>query len=630
MGQYVKVPWGKREKGGVVQEISSDAPSHFSQELIKPIGSIVDPRPLLDEVRWKLAAWLRTFYFGTWPEAVKCLLPGPVLQGLRKKTKSRLTAESCTQDLLSSPPTLTSEQEAVWGEIQQSLGKSETILLHGVTGSGKTELYLRATKAVLEKGQSALVLVPEVSLTPQTQERYRSRFGTRVSILHSGLTPAQRRLQWWRIRDGEAKVVVGTRSAVFAPLVDCGLIILDEEHDSSYKQSSDIRYHARQVASWLSRQVGATVLLGSATPSLESYTLAQQGRYRLLTMNHRVGGQKLPTIRLMKGRDLPHQALQAMRERKERGEQSVILLNRRGFSNFLQCYDCGWVPECRSCSISLTYHKKDRSLRCHYCGARIGAPAHCADCHGSQLEYPGRGTERLEQELQQRLPELRVARLDRDTVGGRSSVFEETFSAFRKGEFDCLLGTQMVAKGLDFPLVTLVVVLQADTGLHVPDFRAAERTYSLLTQVAGRAGRGDLEGEVLIVCQRPDLPLFQELVAHRWQEFMADEQVARREFGYPPFARLLRLLLSDESEEKVERVAEALGEKLTPLAEQLGVQVLGPSPCPMEKLQGRYRWHILLRGSKVQDLQTVVRNSTSSLKLGKTRLSFDPDPLELL
>ena len=630
VGHYVKVPWGKKERGAVVHSFADSLPSDLSPDDIKAVSVIADPRPVIGPLQWKMIEWLRAFYFGTWSEALRCLLPGPVLQGLRKSTKPRKKKEGSELPVAEQPPHLTEEQEQVWSRLLETMEEGKTFLLQGVTGSGKTELYLRATAHVLEQGRQAIVLVPEVALTPQTQDRYRSRFGPRVCILHSGLTDAQRRREWWRIRDGEASVVVGTRSAIFAPIKNCGLVVLDEEHDSSYKQSSDIRYHARQVAAWLSREVGCSVLLGSATPSLESYSLALSGRYQLLELKKRVSDRPLPQMQVIEGRGIPHQVLQALGRCKDKGEQSVVLLNRRGFSNYLQCNDCGWVPECTECSISLTFHKGKRALRCHYCGAHERAPDACPECHSHKLEYPGRGTERVEQELASRLPALRVARLDRDTVGGRSQVFSEVFSEFGRGELDCLLGTQMVAKGLDFPRVTLVVVLQADTGLHLPDFRANERTFSLLTQVAGRAGRGEEPGQVLLVCSRPQDHFFHHLIQHRWKEFMASEQELRRALGYPPYARLLRLLLSDEKEERLEQKAQEVTDILEPLCLESGIDLLGPAPCPLERLQGRYRWHIILRASKVQDLQHVVRKSRPSLNMGKTRLSFDPDPLDLL
>ena len=630
VGQYLRVPWGKKARGAFVAALRSQPPEGLNPTDIKNFESILNPQVVVGPVHWRLADWLRTFYFGTWSSAIQCVIPGPVLQGLRRSTKSRVKTDNDAFEAIEVGPELTEEQQEAWNRLEPQLGLGKTFLLHGVTGSGKTEIYLRATAACLARGQRALVLVPEVALTPQTQARYRNRFGSQVSILHSGLTGAQRRQQWWRIAKDLAHVVVGTRSAIFAPLRDCGLIVIDEEHDSSYKQGSEIRYHARQVAAWLSRETQATVLLGSATPSLESYTLAQKGRYELLELRNRISGRQLPHMKVMKGTGIPHLALQALAERKAKGEQSVLLLNRRGYSNYLQCYHCGWVPQCKSCSISLTFHQGVRSVRCHYCGASHPAPSCCQDCGGAQLEYPGRGTERVEQELKSRLPELRVARLDRDTVGGKASVFSETFAAFEKGEVDCLLGTQMVAKGLDFPKVTLVLVLDADTGLHLPDFRASERTFALLTQVAGRSGRGEAPGEVILVCRKPEQRLFQQLLKHSWAEFMEQEQISRRDFRYPPYSRLLRLLLSDENLERLESFADKLALLLERATAETEIEVMGPAPCPLEKLQGRYRWHVLLRAPRVQDLQDLVRNSMANLEIGQTRLSYDPDPLELL
>ena len=629
-GHYVKVPWGKRSSGGVVRSIQDQAPTDLDLEVVRDILELAHPQPVLGPVQWKLLDWLADFYFATPSAALRCLLPGPVLEGLRRGTKSRLKAQ--VQSKAENPRTfeLSQDQQQVWDSLSPQLGQRGSFLLHGVTGSGKTEVYLRSTAKILEEEKTALVLVPEVSLTPQAQARYRERFGTEVSILHSGLTPAQRRQQWWRIKAGEAKVVVGTRSAIFAPLEKCGLIVIDEEHDTSYKQGSELRYHARQVAAWLSRELRCTVLLGSATPSLESYTLAQRGHYQLLELPRRISARSMPQVSIVEGWGIPHQVLKALKGRKERGEKSVVLLNRRGYSHYLQCQDCAWVPECPDCSISLTFHRRDNSLRCHYCGARQRAPERCADCGGNHLDFPGRGTERVENELAQRLPELRLARLDRDTVGGRAKVFEETFDAFEQGEYDCLLGTQMVSKGLDFPEVTLVVVLQADTGLHMPDFRAAERSFALLTQVAGRAGRGEKAGEVILVTRRPEQEIFQYVVEHRFTDFLERERRLRQDLLYPPYCRLLRILMTDTNEKRLETFAEDLGELLSRNLEHSPLVLNGPSPCPLEKLQTRYRWHLVLRAPTVQDLQVIVRKIPAHLKCGPTRLAFDPDPLDLM
>lgn len=632
-GQYVKVPWGKSTRGALVRCWRESLPPELKVDSVRDLLSVAEPAPLLSEAGWELAVWLKEFYFGAWPSVLQTLLPGPVLQGLRRGTKGRHKLSKVALEAgLEPPPAMTAGQRQVWAQLSPDLLDGRTSLLHGVTGSGKTEIYLRACQAVLDAGRGVLVLVPEVSLTPQAQARFSRRFGDRVSILHSGLSDAERREQWWRIRRGETPLVVGTRSAVFAPLDRLGLIIVDEEHDSSYKQSSDVRYHARQVAAWLARKHRATLLLGSATPCLESFALAQEGRYRLLSMPHRVHNQPMPTVQLVKGFGIPTLVVKALRDTKARGEQSVILLNRRGFSRYLLCQECGWVPQCRDCSISLTFHKASRSLRCHYCGASRPAPAICGECGGRHLDLPGQGTERVEADLLMRLPDLRVARLDRDTVGGRLGHFEQVYSAFGKGEVDCLLGTQMVSKGLDFPAVSLVVVLEADTGLHIPDFRAAERTFSLLTQVAGRCGRGDIPGVVMLVCQRPDHPLFADLLNNRWASFMATELELRKDLGYPPYRRMFRLLISDEKPDRAELAANELGEALEAArAEGLGsVEILGPAPCPIEKLQSRYRWHILLKAPSVQDLQRVVRRALRSHDARNSRVALDPDPLELL
>lgn len=630
-GHLLRLPWGQASCCGFVTEVGEALPPGVDGADVKPVLELLHPLPLFRPEAWALASWLREFYFAGWPAVLQTMLPGPVLEGLKKPPKRarKPPKETPSGVTLEAPPPLTEAQSRVWEQLSGALEVGETWLLHGVTGSGKTEIYLKACQQTLERGLGVMVLVPEVSLTPQARARFSSRFGSLVSILHSGLTDSERRRQWWRIRDGEARLVVGTRSAVFAPVERLGLIVIDEEHDASYKQSGEVRYHARQVAAWLSRQHRATLLLGSATPCLETFALSRQGRYRLLSLPERVQAQPLPRTVVVKGWGIPGQVLRALRETRERGHQSVVLLNRRGFARYLLCQDCGWVPHCQDCSISLTYHRRQRLLRCHYCGASQAAPSFCGECQGQSLDLPGQGTERIESELATRLPELRVARLDRDTVGSKSRVFEEVYGAFAAGEIDCLLGTQMVSKGLDFPTVTLVVVLEADSGLHLPDFRASERTFSLLTQVAGRAGRGELPGTVLLVCHRPDHPLFAELCAHRWESFMESELAIRQALGYPPYRRMLRLLISHPKAERCEASATDLGRALASV-QGTAVEMLGPAPCPLERLQDRYRWHILLKAGSVQDLQTVVRKALQRYDGRGARVAIDPDPLELL
>ncbi len=631
IGQYVKVPWGQKTKGAFVFGLRNDLPAEVGEGEVREVLEVLSPRPLIEGVHWELACWLRDFYYATWPAALAALVPGPVLSALRRGSGSRNSSKNEPEES-ESALALTEPQQRCWEIIRGEYQPGGTFLLHGATGSGKTELYLRACQWRLKQNEQVLVLVPEVSLTPQAQARYRARFGSQVSILHSGLTDAQRRNQWWRIRDGQANVVVGTRSAVFAPLTRLGLVIVDEEHDPSYKQGSEPRYHARQVAAWLIKKLGGVLILGSATPSLESYALAKSGRYRLLELPERIHQKAFPEVTVVKGHGLTGGVLKELEKCRTAGYQSVLLLNRRGFSQFLVCASCGWVPECPHCSISLTFHRRARQIRCHYCGESRPAPKDCPDCGGFELDQPGAGTERIEDELTAGLPQLRVARLDRDTVGGKSRIFSETFEAFQEGRLDCLLGTQMVSKGLDFPRVSLVVVLDAETGLHLPDFRAAERTFSLLMQVAGRAGRGSHEGRVLLVCRRPELPLFELVRNYRWKEFVESELRTRKELGYPPYCRLLRVLLSDVEERRVEieavRVADLLQGAIRDL--EVKVQLVGPSPCPLERLQGRFRWHLLLKASRVQDLQVVVRTALRDYRSKLTRLSIDPDPLDLL
>lgn len=638
-GSYVWLPWGKATRGGFVAKVHDRAPDDLKIEDIRFVLGVYSPGPLVSATGWDLAAWMKSFYFASWPAVLQALIPGPVLQQARGwfKTKAKRTslrAWTCDEPRARSDdrPTLTRAQQAVWNELRSELGTGSTLLLDGVTGSGKTEIYLRACEETLQRGREVLVLVPEVALTPQARHRFESRFGAGVCIIHSGLTAAQRRHHWWQARRGEARLVVGTRSAVFAPLEHLGLIIIDEEHDSSYKQHQDVLYHARQVAAWLAKKHGANLLLGSATPCLESYYLALIGRYRLLTLDQRVGGQPMPELELVEGGGLPRRVLTALERVREKGEQSVVLLNRRGFARYLLCGDCGWVPECRHCSIAMTYHRQISRLVCHYCGFCRLVPDVCEQCGGRKLDLPGLGTERVEAELGVNLPELRVVRLDRDTVKGRSENFERVFHAFAKRQFDTLLGTQMISKGLDFPLVSLVVVLEADTGLHLPDFRAAERTFSLLTQVAGRAGRGAILGKVMIVCRHPKHSLFRDLIDNRREEFLQAELEVRKQLGYPPFCRILRIVASHKQEVVVQEFVEDLATRLIDAGRTLGlsVQVLGASPCPVERIQDRYRWHVLLKASKVQELQELVRNVMPIKMPAGLRLSFDQDPMELM
>ncbi len=535
------------------------------------------------------------------------------------------------------PPVLTPDQARVWEEVERALTDREgdagkggrVFLLHGVTGSGKTEIYLRALAKVLEQGKRGLVLVPEISLTPQTVQRFAARFPGRVALLHSGLSAGERFDQWRRARAGEISILVGSRLALFMPLPRLGLIVVDEEHEPAYKQERSPRYHAREVAVALGRLTGATVILGSATPSVESYHRAQQGDFRLLTLPRRVLGgtaqprvtAALPPVQIVDMRQelragnshIFSRALQrALREVLAAGEQAILFLNRRGAATFVLCRDCGYVVACSRCDVPLTYHQPEgdenerttprpasSALLCHHCGRRYPVPEACPRCGGRRIRYFGAGTQRVEAAVHELFPQARTLRWDRDVTGTRG-MHEIILDRFARREADILIGTQMLAKGLDLPLVTLVGVVAADTALYLPDFRAAERTFQLLTQVAGRAGRTPRGGRAIVQIYNPEAYAIRAAARHDYAAFYAREVAFRREQGYPPFRRLAKLVLTGHGEwtcqREAERLARALREHLHRKGEPLSA-LIGPAPCFFARLRGRYRWQIVLRAA---------------------------------
>ncbi|MCP4539044.1 MAG: primosomal protein N' [Chloroflexi bacterium] len=538
------------------------------------------------------------------------------------------------------PPTLTSDQQAVWDTVKSKIinHESQIFLLHGVTGSGKTEIYLRAVAEALARGQQAIVLVPEISLTPQTTHRFGARFGQRIAILHSALTAGERYDAWRRARAGLVDVIIGPRSALFSPLPSLGLIILDEEHDDSYKQSAPApRYHARDTATELARLAHAPVILGSATPSLESYHRAQRGEFKLLEMPRRIMGharrlsdlqaryeiprtryrtlhdaptearyRSLPPVQIVDlraelragNRSIFSRALQrAMNEALERREQVILFLNRRGTATFVLCRDCGYVARCPNCDTPLTYHGPRARLVCHHCNHREPQPARCPQCDSERIRYFGLGTERVEKTIHQRWPNVRTLRWDRDTTRNYAA-HAAILDLFSTGLAHVLVGTQMIAKGLDLPLVTVVGVISADTALNLPDFRSGERTFQLLTQVAGRAGRGLLGGRVILQTYHPDHYAVVAAAAHNYGKFAARELQFRRNQGYPPFRRLVKLTCEDTSLSQARAEAEALSQILRDRLTQQGLpttDMIGPVPPFFAQLRGRHRWQILLR-----------------------------------
>ena len=519
-------------------------------------------------------------------------------------------------------------------------GKFCTFLLYGVTGSGKTEVYLNAIDATLAAGRGALMLVPEIALTPAVAGQFYARFGDRVAILHSAFSDSERADQWRRIRAGGASVVVGTRSGVFAPVRNLGLIIVDEEHDASYKQEETPRYHGRDVAIVRAQAAGACVVLGSATPSLESRFNAQQGKYTLLGIPDRIAERPMPTVQVIDMRQefletrkhaiFSRALIEAIRERLANNEQAMILLNRRGFSTFVACRACGERVECVNCSVTLTYHRRDRRLLCHYCGYAEKIPSVCPKCGSEHVHFMGSGSERVEDELHGEFPEAKIARLDRDTVAGKRQ-FEDILQNFRERSFDILVGTQMIAKGHDIPNVTLVGVVSADVGIGMPDFRAAERTFQILTQVAGRAGRGHLPGVVYMQTINPDHYAIRFAAEQDYAGFFEKELQFRRFMKYPPFAAMANILIRAAKQEDALRMSTELGHHITPAPENM--RIMGPAEAPVPRLKAAFRYQLLIKSGSRKDLNALLRKAQDfarGQKWSATALVIDVDPLTLL
>lgn len=543
---------------------------------------------------------------------------------------------------------LSSSQTEACEQILTSLQAEEfrVFLLHGVTGSGKTEVYLRIAHAALARGRRALFLVPEIALTHQLMAQVRARFGHGVAVLHSAQTPQERWEIWRRIARGEVEVVVGARSAVFAPIENLGAIIVDEEHDSAYKQEENPRYHARDLAIVRGQMEACPVVLGSATPSLESYAHTQNRRYRLLELPERVESRPLPTVEVVDLRRRQRDAndtdrifsailRQALIENYKAGKQSLLFLNRRGYASYLQCRSCGETLLCGQCSVTLTFHLQGRVLRCHYCGSTQKAPDYCPHCHEPALEGSGIGTEQVEEALLQLLPHVKVARLDRDSVR-KKGFLGKVMESWHARETNVLIGTQMITKGHDAPGVTLVGVLLADVALNLPDFRAAERTFQLLTQVAGRAGRGDEPGRVIVQTYSPQHYSIRCATKHDFRRFATLELRYRKKLNYPPFARLVNVRFEGAEEDRVREAAERFAERLNAQSSPSGqtLSILGPAPAPIERIKGRTRWQVLLKGADRFALHESVRKVQEELEVhGRSpqlRIVVDVDPYNML
>jgi primosomal protein N' (replication factor Y) len=638
-GMWVLAPFGRTKVLGfvVAEPIQEGAPGfpEVPREKLKGLMEVGDPESALAPEIFALCAWAADYYRAPLGEILQAASPAAVL-GL--KTRKRVARE--VQRERDAPPlvqTLSPDQETALAKLREvrDSGKSLPVLLEGVTGSGKTEVYLAIARDTLARGQGVLILVPEIALTPQLHERFERGLGEKVALWHSALSDGARRDQAAALRTGALRVVVGARSAVFAPVRELGLIVVDEEHDATYKQEDRVRYHARDLAVVRGRNTGALVVLGSATPSLESRARVREGKYEKALLPRRIGAGGMPEILRLDLGELPRvegtqaplalQTIEEIRSTLQAGEQVLIFLNRRGFAAFLLCEDCGEVCGCPHCSISLTFHKSRRELRCHLCGHVEVVPPSCPHCQGSTLTPMGAGTESLEEELPRWVPEARTLRLDRDQISSASRL-EAVLEEFRAGHSNVLLGTQMLVKGHDFPGVTLVVVVLADALFRWPDFRAPERALQTLLQVAGRAGRAEKRGRVLIQTFQPEHPVLQVLCGERSVEAFLDEELeVRATLGYPPLGRMVRLRWESDSREDVMARSRRLAD-LCRVSGEGRVEVLGPSEALVERVRGIFRWDVLLKSQDIRALHRVVRQAQQTCDEAKWPMTVDVDP----
>ena len=624
---------GKNNKGIVIEEIDSVEGNYQ----IHPIKARIDLEPICSNKEFELAKWMSNYYHSSFGEALFAALP---VGTPAKKEKKAQPIPAKQKPYLK----LNEEQETVLRKINESIESKEpkTFLLHGVTGSGKTEVYLQAIKKVVDIGKQAIVILPEISLTPQTIKRFAERFQGKIAVLHSKLSPNAKYRYWQMIKKDEIKIVIGARSAIFSPTPNLGIIVIDEEHETSYKSNDTPRYHARQIAFYRKKQENATLLLGSATPSIESFYYAKTGKIELLTLNKRAASVNMPEVKIL---DLKHEKksdifpmitqklVEEINNKLELKEQIILFLNRKGYAPIVSCSHCGKVLECPNCSVSLTYHKKKNVVMCHYCGYTQFLEELCDECKIGHYERIGSGTEKVEENLNTLFPNAVIERVDQDTIGGTKN-YEKIFKRFSDGEIDILIGTQMIAKGLDFPNVTLVGVLFADMSLHKPDFRSAERTFNLITQVAGRSGRGSKKGMVYIQTYSPNHYSIECAKNHDYISFYNNEIEKRKSpLNYPPFSRLIRLVIRGTNETNVENDANIIADILRVSIHEHSdkILILGAVPCTISKLNKYYRWNILIKTPS----HTLLKGFFSKLNDNFTAqkgnyIEIDIDPVSML
>ena len=622
-GYRVLAPFGSRRLTGYVVATTETPPPGVKE--IKQIERAVDKRAIFDSRLIDLAGWLSDMYLCSFGEALATVLPG----GRREVEPEEMGGELA----ISKEVTLSAHQRNAIEQIGRA--SRGVYYLHGVTGSGKTEVFLQVSREILGRGRGVIYLVPEISLTHQVVDVYQTFLDRPVAVLHSGLTPSQRLKMWLDLFDGTVGLVIGARSAVFAPVKNLGLIIIDEEHEGSYKSGTTPRYHARQVAMHRCRTEDAVLLMGSATPSLEAYHYMHSGKLQHFSLPERLSGGSMPAVEIqdLNGESVPlsRSLIREIRTTHEQGRQSILFLNRRGFSYFFHCHSCGYEMKCRNCSVNLTYHKQNNSMVCHYCGYRSPPVDVCPECGSIDVGYSGFGTERIEEEIERLFPDLTVRRVDTDSVR-KKHVLKEILNEFHAGKIDILLGTQMVAKGLNFPGVKLVVIISADTGLQLPDFRAAERTFNLIVQVSGRAGRFHPDGKVIVQTYLPKNETIRLAARGDLETFYNKELEARKILGFPPFTRLIRLVFRARSSAKSRSAAAGFAQILSEQEEAgTDVEILGPVECPLSVIAGNHRNHLIFRSRNFKHVHALVRKSLQRFQTPSgVYVEVDVDPVSLL
>lgn len=701
VGQIVKVPFGMGNKTseGFVLSIKEENEVNISFR-VKKISAIITDEPIIDEDDIKLINFLREKYLCKYIDAFRLLIPVGIMKGAKSKSKKVIVFKSDDLSCIKKPEgyieiinflkdnsgrytkselinvnsisqyklnkliekgllvveeetvfrynnrtynidsekELTFEQKHVLDEYNNS--GNNLFLLKGVTGSGKTEVYMRMVEEVLEKNQSAIVLVPEISLTPQMIERFKGRFGRDVALFHSKLSDGERFDEWFRVKEGKAKLVVGARSAIFLPVKNLGLIIIDEEHENTYKSDQNPKYQTKEVAEFLSEQKGCRVVLGSATPTIETYYRALTGDLKLLELNSRVDGKAMPPMKVIDMRNelrsgnislFSRELFRDMQEKLSKGEQIILFLNRRGFSTFVSCRSCGYVFKCEECDISMTYHRSGL-LVCHYCGKTKRSPQKCPKCDSKYVKFFGAGTERVEEEVKKYFKDARVLRMDVDTTRGKDS-YEKIYNTFKEGKADILIGTQMISKGLDFKNVTLVGILAADMSINIPDYRAAERTFQIITQVAGRAGRGEKQGKVVIQTYTPEHYSLEYAVNYDYEGFYEKEFTVRALMKYPPFGKILLINGISKKEDLLKNFMHKISNVIKPLVEkEVEVDILGPIPCLVAKVKENYRWQIVIKGEFESEFAKKIKEllyDENKNVYNDIRISMDINPNNL-